>query len=77
VSGSVVVVVVVVVVVAVVVVDCLLSQFVANSLSLTFCHGVHINIFFLNIHSTLTLIHIVLQHVSVVMHLIQVVITTL
>ena len=34
-----------VVVVVVVVVDCLLSQFVANSLSLTFCHGAHINIF--------------------------------
>ena len=36
----------VVVVVVVVVVDYLLSQFVAKSLSLTFCHGVHINIYF-------------------------------
>jgi hypothetical protein len=34
------------VVVVVVVVDCLLGQFVANLLSLTFSQGVHINIYF-------------------------------
>jgi hypothetical protein len=67
VSGS-----VVVVVVVVVVVDCLFSQFVAKSLLLTFCHGVHINILF-KMYSIHTLIYIVPGHVSVLIHLIQVV----
>jgi hypothetical protein len=67
---------VVVVVVVVVVVDGLFSWSVANSLLLTFCHDVHINILF-KIYSGHTLHYIVPEHVSVLIHLIQMVRMTL